>query len=114
LTGKPPFRHPWELWGYIRRAALMILIVGPTAFAAWTMFPLLPFRERPVLSHVMILLFAVLFAWISVGFWSSLAGFFVLIMKRDRFSVAQALPPKGAALELPDGFKTALVFPIYN
>jgi membrane glycosyltransferase len=78
------------------------------------MFPLLPFRERPYLSHVMVWLFAVLFAWISVGFWSSLAGFLMLLSRRDRFRVTRGLPGAGESLKMPEGFMTAILFPVYN
>ncbi|MDR2199624.1 MAG: glucans biosynthesis glucosyltransferase MdoH [Deltaproteobacteria bacterium] len=59
-------------------------------------------------------LFAVLFAWISVGFWSSLAGFFLLLIKRDRYKITKGLPPLNSTLTLPSDFKTAILFPVYN
>jgi membrane glycosyltransferase len=114
LSSKAPYKHPWELSGYIRRGALLILIALPSCFAAAQMLPLLPFQERPALSYIMTGLFAVLFAWISVGFWSSLAGFLLLLLRRDKFKITKGLPPAGERLSLPDDFRTAILFPVYN
>jgi membrane glycosyltransferase len=79
------------------------------------MFSILPFRGEPVLSVVMTALFAVLFGWISVGFWSSLSGFILLLAGSDRYNPTLPLPPleKGRGL-LPEGFLTAILFPVYN
>jgi membrane glycosyltransferase len=59
-------------------------------------------------------LFAVLFAWISVGFWSSLTGFLLLIIKKDRFKITRGLPSAGTEIKLPTDFVTAILFPVYN
>ncbi|MDR1080752.1 MAG: glucans biosynthesis glucosyltransferase MdoH [Deltaproteobacteria bacterium] len=104
----------WERSGTLRRILLLALIAFPTLVAADVMYSILPHRGEPVLSVVMTALFAVLFAWISVGFWSSLTGFLLLAFGRDPRRLAGPLPDAPAGKILPDSFRTAVLFPVYN
>ena len=101
----------WEAAGNRRRSVLLVLIFIPSILAAFTMSSLLPPTTGVFLNSVITTLFAVLFCWISVGFWSSAAGLFIMLRRVDRFSLTANLPQ---TCELPDGFRTALVFPVYN
>jgi membrane glycosyltransferase len=101
----------WKKVGKYRRTALLILILCPTLVAAGVMKTLLPAQGLGWLNTTMTALFAVLFGWISVGFWSSLAGVWVLLKGGDCYAVKKDLPP---GLEMPDDFKTAILFPVYN
>ena len=111
MTGDNIVKSKWTRAGRKRRLALIILVAGPSIMAAQTMFSLLPGQNGLVLNTAMTLLFAVLFGWISVGFWSSVAGVMVILRGYDRFSVTKDLPENP---ELPDDFRTALLFPVYN
>ncbi len=71
----------WEKAGNRRRLLLLILILLPSALAAHVMYSLLPVRGWPGLNLIITALFAVLFAWISVGFWSSAVGVVVLLRR---------------------------------
>ena len=51
----------------------------------------------------------ILFAWISSGFWTAIAGFFLLLRGRDRFAASQQ-----AVQPLAEGVRTAIVMPICN
>jgi membrane glycosyltransferase len=104
----------WERSGTLRRILLLALIAVPTLFAADVMYSILPHRGEPVLSVVMTGLFAVLFAWISVGFWSSLSGFVLLALGRHSRRLAGPLPEAPRGRILPDDFRTAILFPVYN
>jgi membrane glycosyltransferase len=101
----------WKKAGRLRRLALAFLIVAPTLIAAWVMNSLLPAQGLGWLNAVMTGLFAILFGWISVGFWSSLAGVFVLARGGDAFSV---LKDADLATPLSGDFRTAILFPVYN
>lgn len=102
----------WERAGGRRRLLLLALIILPSLLAARTMYYLLPHKGSDMLELAMVGLFAVLFAWISVGFWSAAAGVLVMARGYDRFSPTLACPE---ALELPDpAVRTALLFPVYN
>ncbi|MDR1872449.1 MAG: glucans biosynthesis glucosyltransferase MdoH [Deltaproteobacteria bacterium] len=101
----------WKKAGSLRRAILLILIALPTIAAAWITHSLLPAQGVTWLNAVMTALFAILFGWISVGFWSSLAGAYALARGGDVFAVLKGIP---TTADLPDDFKTAILFPVYN
>ncbi len=101
----------WEKAGNRRRLLLLILILLPSALAAHVMYSLLPVRGWPGLNLIITALFAVLFAWISVGFWSSAVGVVLLLRRYDRFSVTRGTDDHSP---LPGDFRTAILFPVYN
>lgn len=101
----------WARVGRRRRLVLVILVLLPSLAAAEVMFSLLPDKSGLILNAVITALFAILFGWISVGFWSSLAGLAVILRRYDRFSVTLGLPEHP---DLPEDFRTAILFPIYN
>ena len=57
------------------------------------------------------ILFGVLFAWISTGFWTALFGFFVLLF---RYSGYRIIDPGSPLPDLPQGVRTAVLIPVYN
>ncbi len=101
----------WERAGGRRRLLLLLLIIAPTVMAAYVAYTLLPTRGWALLDVLIIVLFALLFGWISVGFWTSVAGVLVLLRRYDRFALTLGCLE---GLELPDTMRTALLFPIYN
>ena len=107
----PPSLPLWMRAGNQRRVALLSLIILPSLLAASIMYDLLPVSTGVLWNSALTSLFAVLFAWISVGFWSSLAGCIIVLRKIDRFSLTAAVPDEPS---LPNDFKTALLFPVYN
>lgn len=104
-------QHIWVRIGGRRRLILLVLVIGPSILAADIMYTLLPAKSGLVLNLIIALLFAVLFSWISVGFWSSAVGVLVLARRYDRFAVSLGLPEN---LDLPGDFRTAILFPVYN
>ncbi len=57
------------------------------------------------------MLFAILFGWVSAGFWTAMAGFFLLLVGRDRYAISRS-----AAADAPiaEDARTAIVMPICN
>ena len=106
-----PCPPAWARAGNRRRIILLALIIVPSIIAASIMYSLLPVSTGVLWNSILTALFAVLFSWISVGFWSSLAGCVIVLRKVDRFSLTAAL---SADYRLPDDFRTALLFPVYN
>lgn len=109
VTGNPS----WNRTASWRRILLILLILGPTIIAARTMAALLPSRGGTPLEAVLVAVFAVLFAWISVGFWTAAMGFFLLLSKNNRFSVSRAVAGKNFSIDDPSA-RTAVLIPIYN
>jgi len=123
----------WRRVAALRRAALLLLMLGQTAFATWEMSAVLPYQgwslvvlqdvfvqplgesARQILPYVVqtsiLLLFALLFCWVSVGFWTALMGFFQLLRGKDRYSISASSPGNEP---IPDEARTALVMPIAN
>ena len=96
-----------------RRFVLAALIVGQTIIATDYMLRVLPYHGREPLEIAILVLFAVLFAWISAGFWTALAGFWLLARGRDRHAISRHM-----AGDAPDAIakdaRTAVVMPICN
>lgn len=109
---QPASSHPgWQRAGNLRRFALLALIIIPSLFASSVMYSLLPATSGVFCNLVVSALFAILFSWISVGFWSSLAGCVIVARKVGRFHITADLPESCA---LPSTFRTAVLFPVYN
>ena len=101
----------WERAGGRRRLLLLFLMIVPSLMAANVMYTLLPPRGGVILNSIGTALFALLFSWISVGFWSATAGLMVSLRRYDRFALTLGCPDE---LVLPDGVRTAVLFPVYN
>ncbi|MBC7574171.1 MAG: glucans biosynthesis glucosyltransferase MdoH [Herminiimonas sp.] len=101
----------WQGLGSVRRLSLLILMLAQTGLATYFMKSVLPYQGGAKLEMLLLLMFAVLFCWISAGFWTAMAGFLVLARGRDRFSVARSLAD---APPLPADARTAIVMPICN
>ncbi|MFI8736844.1 membrane glycosyltransferase [Pseudomonas sp. NFACC19-2] len=123
----------WRHVAAVRRAALLVLMVVQTVVATWYMKSVLPYQgwslvdlglvfeqpwqesARQILPYVVqtsiLALFALLFCWVSMGFWTALMGFFQLLKGRDRYSISasscgdEPISPRA---------RTALVMPIAN
>ena len=126
-------RSGWRKVAGLRRTTLLILMLVQTVIATWHMKSVLPYQgwalvdlqqvfQQPlqqsasqILPYVMqtsiLLLFALLFCWVSVGFWTALMGFFQLLKGHDRYNIsATTLGDE----PIPDDARTALVMPIAN
>ena len=122
LRGRSIAQQPqgtWQRAAYWRRRVLLALIVLPTIAASTLMTKALPFAGAhavsagalgTALSGLQLLLFAVLFAWISAGFWSAVMGFYVSL-RGDRHGLYAADLPR---LPLDVQARTAIVMPICN
>jgi len=68
-----------------------------------------PHRGSTRLEFVIVIVFATLFAWISIGFWEAMAGLFTLARRVDRFSITLGVE-EGQSLE-GTGARTAILIP---
>jgi membrane glycosyltransferase len=103
-------RLRWVRVAFGRRALLLLLVLIPTVIASGFMLQVLPYQGRTFLEAAIVIFFGALFGWISIGFWTALAGFVILLSRRDRFRIAASLdetPP-----ELDRRARTAIVMPI--
>ncbi|MGA6098907.1 glucans biosynthesis glucosyltransferase MdoH [Stutzerimonas marianensis] len=126
-------RTGWRRVAAVRRTVLLLLMLIQTAVATWHMKSVLPYQgwalvdlqevyqqplqesARQILPYVVqtsiLMLFALLFCWVSVGFWTALMGFIQLLRGRDRYNIsATTLGDE----PIPPDARTALVMPIAN
>ena len=66
------------------------------------------------LELLLLLLYAILFAWICTSFWTATVGFLVLLCRIRRWAIT-AMPGGDRVQETPLGpTRTALLMPVYN
>ncbi len=109
-----PERSTRKRWYYVanrRRIVLLALALSQTWLATALMSEVLPYHGTRLLEIVILVLFAVLFTWVSLGFWTAMAGLIVLLGRRERFALSRG--EAGDAPIDPAG-RTAVVMPIRN
>lgn len=111
LADSPDPQGPWQHGGNLRRLALLALMLAQTVLATHAMARVLPYQGTMPLELVALAMFAILFCWVSAGFWTALAGFLVLWRGGDRFAVSRLT---GSAGPLDAAARTAIVMPICN
>ena len=107
----PDPRGRWHRVSSLRRLALGAVIAAQTYLATEFMTAVLPYHGSQVLEIGVLVFFAVLFCWVSAGFWTAVAGFFILLFGRDRYAIS-ATTSKRAPID-PKA-RTAVVMPICN
>lgn len=99
-------------WLGLRRAVFALLIVISTLLGGWAMFEILRVNGLTPLQAVVLGLFVITFGWITIAFWTAIAGFVLLLLRRDPAALTKYHPANPAAD--PGEHRTALVMPIYN
>lgn len=102
----------WQLAARRRRGVLAILILLQSAVASWSLTKIFPYPWLNGLEIAILGLFVVLFAWISLGFWNGMMGFWVLWRDVKRCTVTD--PPSDPDKEQPLSSRTAVLLPICN
>jgi membrane glycosyltransferase len=110
VNGRDPGSR-WRHHASRRRLALVALIAAQTVVATAYMARILPYHGRQPLEVAVIVLFVILFAWISAGFWTALAGFWLLASGRDRYAISRRQSGRSPA-DIPADARTAVVMPI--
>lgn len=109
-----PLEREHQAWArtvHARRLLLLALIALPTVVADARMAALLPHKGSTILEIVLLMVFAILFAWISIGFWTAMAGFVLLLRRSDRFAITTARPTDRPERQ---GVRTAVVYPVFG
>lgn len=105
-------RRRWFVAALVRRSVLLLLVLGQTLLASWFMLSVLPYQGGNGVEIGMLVLFAVLFAWISFGFWIAVAGFVLRRVGGDRYSLLHQQDTAQLAAT-PLG-RTAILMPIFH
>lgn len=107
----PAPRWRWNLAGKTRRYILLLLVILQTAYATYGMSVVLPYSGTKPLEMGVMAFFAILFAWVSAGFWTALMGFWTLLLRGDRFLVSRMANREAP---IPPEARTAIIMPIAN
>jgi membrane glycosyltransferase len=99
----------WERAAYIRRLILLVLIFVPSIIACGFLSKTLPFKDAAVLDFLVVVFFGILYSWITVSFWVSVAGFSMLLRRYDRFLMTDVVKTP-----IQDQVRIAILMPIYN
>lgn len=123
----------WRWVGSMRRYILLALMLGQTIVAGWYMKGILPYQGWSfvdldeimhqsfmqtviqvwpyALQTSILILFGILFCWVSAGFWTALMGFLELLTGRDKYRISGS---SAGNEPIEAGARTALVMPICN
>lgn len=116
----PPSKDPadsraspgsWQAAANLRRLALLVLVVAQVYFFTSAMAAVLPYHGHRMLEIAILILFAILTSWVSLGFWTAIMGFVVKVTGGDRFAISAS-----AAADVPidELARTAVIMPICN
>jgi membrane glycosyltransferase len=72
---------------------LIALALAQTWLATMLMSARLPYHGQQPPSSRILVLFAILFTWVSMGFWTALAGFLVLALEATATRSRARRPP---------------------
>lgn len=72
---------------------LALLVLGQTSFGVWLLSHSLPLTQEGWPAMVLAGLFAILFTWIGLGFWTAVFGFAML--RRGAIPTASAAGSQG-------------------
>ncbi len=97
--------------GHLRRFVLLSLMLLQTALATYFMSTVLPYHGTKPVEMLTLAFFAVLFCWVSAGFWTAMMGFLVLLRGTDRYVISREEAAPGP---IPAHARTAIVMPICN
>jgi membrane glycosyltransferase len=107
----PDPRGSWHRVAAVRRLAIFGLVISQSYIAANFMSAVLPYHGAHLLEIALLSLFTILFAWVSVGFWTAIAGFVLLMLGRDRYAISRSAD---AATPIGPAARVAIVMPIRN
>ena len=107
----PVSRGRWRWVGAFRRLILVGLVLAQTAVATYFMTAVLPYHGGKPLEIVSLAPFAVLTGWVSVGFWTAMMGFLLLLFGARRSAICRAVADDAS---VPEDARTAIIMPICN
>ncbi|WP_197053304.1 glucans biosynthesis glucosyltransferase MdoH [Litchfieldella xinjiangensis] len=96
----------------MRRLVFALLVLSSTAAGGWAMFEILRVNGITTLQSIVLGLFVITFGWITIAFWTAIAGFVLLLIRRDPATLVRFDPD--APAQHPGEHRTVLVMPIYN
>ena len=96
----------------LRRVVFFLLVLLTTLVAMGLMVSVFQTDGLSPMELILLLLYAILFSWICISFWTAFMGFFICLTGHDHWAISRhpGTPPDPAA---PPP-RTAILMPIYN
>jgi membrane glycosyltransferase len=95
-----------------RRLLVAALVLATTIVGLLLMWRIVQARGPEILKPIFLPIFALLFAWIALSFWSGLFGFLLGVLRRHPVTLRRQGPAAGPIPPL--GERTAILIPVYN
>ncbi len=102
----------WRRVATFRRLLLTIFVLGQTLTACYFLLWVLPYHGGTMVELGLLVLFALLYMWIAVGFWTAVFGFLLRLVGGDRHSLLKR--HAGKDLEATPLARTAIIMPVYH
>lgn len=102
---------PWRWAARIRRTLFLLLVGGQTLTASYFLVSVLPYHASTLIEKGLVALFFLSFAWISIGAWLGMFGFYFRLVGGDRLRLCRRV---GLTPSDDSKTRTALVMPIYH
>ncbi len=106
----PQALQPWQRAVALRRRVFSVTTLVTTGIATALFAALQPHYDSALLQYGQLALFAVLSAWVVIGFTTAIMGFWVLL-RGDRYAMSAKSVLRD---ELADDVRTAVIMPICN
>ncbi len=91
---------------------MTLFVVGQTLLACYFLLWVLPYHGGTMVELGLLVLFALLYMWIAVGFWTAVLGFVLRLAGGDRYSLLKR--HAGEELDATPLARTAIIMPIYH
>lgn len=98
----------------IRRLVFLSLVAITTLAALGLLASVFQPGGISPLKLFLLVLYAILFAWICVSFWTATIGFVICLIRRDRYAISATGEQTRTDAGVEPPARTALVMPIYN
>ena len=98
----------------LRRVALILLVALGAIVGTDYMIDIMPARGHDWAERGLLGLFAILFAWVSAGFWTAVLGAWVMLRGHDRRAITNVLCGEGGCAPIAPEARTAIIMPICN
>ena len=102
----------WRRVATVRRLLLTVFVLGQTLIACYFLLWVLPYHGGTLVELGLLVLFALLYMWIAVGFWTGILGFVLRLAGGDRHSLLKR--HAGPELDATSLAKTAIIMPVYH
>ncbi|TBW51561.1 glucans biosynthesis glucosyltransferase MdoH [Marinobacter halodurans] len=112
VPAKTTKRYRWRGIAFVRRSLLILFVFGQTTVACYYLLWVLPYHGGTGVELGLLILFALLYSWIAVGFWTAMLGFVLRLFGGDRRSLMRRHSPE--ELDKTPLGKTAVIMPVYH